>query len=239
MIKLDKREPQSVVDALISTPIWEGIPISIELLPIGDYVFSYKNRKGAWTDAFAWESKTWTDLMGSLTKPKAEGGVGLPRILKQLTRLQASFPNGAGLMIKGRLDTWSWEVDPLDRRVKSGNVETQWTVKSLKGFLLTCQSRGIIVQEIPNIEQLPYYLRFWHNHFITHRLDSDHFARGASIPTAMLDMIPTIGPDKAQKVWKGLGNQRGSLSTLIEANEVDLAEYVGPISAREIWSRLH
>lgn len=236
MIKVDSREPQSVFNSLITTPIWEGIPITIETLPAGDFVFSYKNKKRQWIDAMGWESKTWSDLIGSLTKQK---GGGLPRILKQLTRLQASFPNGAGLIVKGCLETWSWEVDPLDRRVRLGKAETQWTKKSLYGFLLSCKSRGIIVEQVEDEGELPYLLRFWHNHFATHRLDTDHFARGAAIPTAMLDMIPTIGPDKAQRLWQKFGNERGSLYSLLEVRESDFAREIGVNSARELYMRLH
>lgn len=238
MIKFESRESDDVINAIVSTPIWEGIPITIERFERGDIIFSYKNRKKQWVDAFAWESKTWSDLINSLTKDKSYPN-HVPRLVKQLTQLQATFPQGAGLLVKGRLETWSWDVDPLDRRVKLGGRETEWTVKNLRGFLLSCKARGIIVEEVQDVEELPYYLRAWHNHFITHRLDTDHFARGATIPTAMLDMIPTIGPDKAQKLWKDLGNDRGSLETLFVAKEADFIKSIGPISGREAYARFH
>ena len=55
----------------------------------------------------------------------------------------------------------------------------------------------------------------------------------------MLDMIPSIGPDKAQALWKKFGNERGSLESLMGITEQELGGVVGPASGHEVWVRLH
>ena len=241
MLVIDDREPAPVIDMIISTPIWEGTKIQIRRLEFCDFLFTFYDKKSKqWVDIAVWESKTVNDLVGSMsTKVEANLKTG-SRLIKQMVKAQATGLE-VGLIIKGRIDTWSDEIDPLDRKVLLGDYhKSGWSHKSIAGLQLSLMRRGVKVIQFDEPTDLPYYLRFLHKHYETHKKDTDNFWRSSSsVPTAMLDMIPGVGPITAQKVHDNLDTQPGSLSGVIEASKSQLENLVGPKLGNQIYWRFH
>src|SRR3990167_9798152 len=83
--------------------------------------------------------------------------------------------------------------------------DSPWTVKEVRGMVLAVQGRGTRTIEVPNFDDLPWYLRYLHDHFQSHRDDVDHFYRGVSaVPLGMLDIVPRITPTDAERLHSAL-----------------------------------
>ena len=238
MLIVDDRQPASDVQTIVDCPVWDRQKVRVERLDIGDYAMVFWNRKSkSWITSERWESKTWSDLITSM-----QDG----RLLQQLLKLQSCYPGGAGLLIADApLDTWSYEPNPLHQQIRTHSSTGSWydtgtTVASVRGFLLTVQSRGVRVVESWQHGGLGHCLSFLHRHAETHRDDTDHFYRGRSaVPIAMLDVIPRISPQIAARIWERYGNPEGSLRDLFMVGEDDLIAQLGPLTGHELYSRLH
>lgn len=232
MIIIDSREPDKVPESIIGSTAWLGQKIAIEKLDSGDFVFAYLSRDtGGWEREVGLESKTYSDLLTSL-KSK--------RLTQQVMKLQATYPV-AGLLVKGTYqeETYLRPPNPLDQFIMVGGRETRWTIKSVEGLKLAMQDRGLKVIECPEEERLPYVLRWLHDHYLSHRTDSDHFATGMAVPIAMLDVVPGVTYETARKLHEGLDREPDSIGGVIAATTSDMERMVNSRTAREIFRRLH
>lgn len=244
MLLVDIYQPNTDLDALNDSPEWgpvTGGKWEVQHLNHGDYAMSFYNRREkAWKIKEVWESKTWSDLLSSFASK---------RLLQQLLKMKAAYPNGSGLLISDEpLETWSNEESYLNQKIRTRASTGSWrdslySVSSIRGLLLTIQSRGIRVIETNQHGGLSSTLAFLHRHAQAHRDDVDHFYRGdAAVPIAMLDVIPRITPETAERIYNGaafIGESAGSLAAVIELTLDELEQLIGPLAAKEVYKRLH
>lgn len=245
-LTIDQREPDSVYSSIYSCPDWGASAIRTELLDSGDFILQYRRRKNGGykqpLNLVGIESKTWSDLAGSLS---TKANAGVRRMTKQLTMLQATYPIPL-LLVKGTYDTWSFEANPYKRNVRmwSGNGsyhDSGWMQGMLEGFLLSVQDRGIRVVQVADEDTLPYALAWLWKHYEHHDPDQDvdHFSRGYMVPITMLDAIPGVGPLTARKLHEELDKpDMDSIGGVIRASEEKLAAITNGVVAREIRKRL-
>ena len=241
---IDSREPDSVYEAIFTNPEWQASKIKTQLLDAADFVLQYRRRKLGYKEPLnlvGIESKTWSDLAGSLTT-KTTGGVR--RIAKQLTMVQATYPIPI-LLIKGTYEAWSFEDNPYKRGVRmwsgQGYRDTGWIAGMLEGFLLSVQDRGVRVVRCADESHLPYTLSWLWKHYehFDPDQDVDHFSRGSMVPITMLDAIPGVGPIIARRLHDALDkDDMASIGGVIRASEEKLANITNGSVAREIRRRL-
>ena len=218
--------------------------IKVERLEEGDFQFWYYSaRKKLWLSGAGWESKTWSDLANSISRKKTSAGFNEGRIKQQLTKLHAKFPV-CGVIIKGELEAHTQDINPMERQVRlrnhSGWYDSGWKVKELRGFLMTLQDRGEKIVEVPFPDELPWVLRWLHDHYQRHRGEAgDHFFEGSAVPRAMLDCIPGVGPDIATRLHEEFDANPNSLAGVINSTEAELVTGYGPKIGKEIYRRFH
>ena len=256
MLLIDDREPDQVYQHIYDCPAWsskDSPAIRVERLNVegvesGDFAFHFYDKpRKTWTPWVGIESKTWSDLLGSMSHKQdidIDGRFRRGRIYSQLTRLAASYPTHM-LLVKGRLETHTHDINPMERQVRLRNsgqsyFDSPWQVKHARGLLAAVQRRGTIVEYVEHADELPWVLRFLHDHYESHRDDVDHFFRGINaVPHAMLDVVPRITPKLAERLHAGLDTTPRSIAGVIQATQEELAQYLPPIAAKELYGRLH
>jgi ERCC4-type nuclease len=227
------------MQSIIRCPSWKDQKVVIEELTSGDFVFAYWNTTTSeWHRMVGWESKTYSDLLSSLSGD-IKTGKGKKRLLQQVTLLQAAYPV-AGLLIKGVLRTTDTPSEnPLDASIVLGGKITKWHVKTVRGLCLSIQDRGMRVEVVEEEGDLPYVLRWLHDHYANHRFDSDHFASGSNVPIAMLDSVPGVTPQRAKELHTTFDPDPNSIGGVIATSLEDLERVVNGRTAQEIYRRLH
>lgn len=249
VLTIDDREPDSVFTSIVESPAFNDNRVRIEVqhLETGDFALSYYNRKGGvWVPTVGIESKTWSDLVGSMSGQKSPvtGKRSKGRLYSQLTRLRPTYPVSV-LLLKGVLETYTWDPNPLNRMVRLHYnsltwYDSPWTVKEVRGMVLAVQGRGTRTIEVPDYNDLPWYLRFLHDHYEGHRDDVDHFYRGvAAVPLGMLDIVPRITPADAERLHLALDENPRSIAGVIAAPLAEIEKLIAAPAAKELYSRLH
>lgn len=220
-VLIDDREPESMQAALRREAERVGGLVAPTRLPFGDF--------GIWHDELSLgvERKEVKDLLNSLSSG---------RLQHQIEGLVEAY-RIPGLVVEGDVKASRLGFLSVD------GVRTRWTEKSVRGYLLALQLRGVRVWATESKEGTARLI-FHLGRLLAGLQGSERQVEAVTgvglvalpEPVRALAQIRGIGPDLAQKLWRHFGTLRGVAQAAPQ--ELGAVPGMGAVRVRQLWSAL-